>query len=93
MAEFMMLMKGRSTEGDWEGYVNTLVKSGKFRGGSSLSNGFSTIKGSLEQNASCVVTGFMRFEATDIEEVRELLTGNPVYESGGEVEIQELVEE
>ena len=60
-----------------------------FRGGSALGNGYSASK---EKQQDCVVTGFMRFEAENIEQVRILLGGNPVYEAGGEVELQELIE-
>ena len=35
----------------------------------------------------------MQFEANSLEEVEELLKGNPAYEKGCEVEIHELVEE
>ena len=34
MAEFMMLMKGSGKREDWAGYINKLIKSGMFRGGS-----------------------------------------------------------
>ncbi len=37
------------------------------------------------------MTGFMRFEAENIERVQELITGNPVYEAGGEIEVLELL--
>jgi|DEB0MinimDraft_10_1074344.scaffolds.fasta_scaffold76936_2 hypothetical protein len=37
------------------------------------------------------VTGYMRFEADSIEEVRALLSGNPLYEAGGRVEILEEI--
>ena len=40
-----------------------------------------------------MVTGFMRFRAESVEEVESLLEGNPVYESGGEIEIHELTKD
>ena len=39
-----------------------------------------------------MATGFMRFEADAMTQVRSLLPGNPVYEAGGQVELVELVE-
>lgn len=90
MAEFIMIMKGDSPEGDWDYYINKLLETGMFRGGSALGNGISLNKSG--DNLSCTVTGFMRFEADDIEQIRGLLEGNPVYESGGEIEIMELIQ-
>ncbi len=91
MAEFMMLMKGGVGEnGDWNTYIDRLIKTGMFRGGSALSNGLCANKQGI--NRPCVVTGFMRLEADNIKQIRELLEGNPVYESGGEVELLELIE-
>ena len=91
MAEFMMLMKGVGPRSDWDKYVTDMINTGKFRGGSSLGNGVCTTNGGQDQK--CTVTGFMRFEAASIDEVKELLAGNPVYEAGGEVELLELVQE
>ena len=89
MKEFMMLMKGSGEVGDWDAYIKGLVASGKFRGGSALGHGTCARKDG--QADDCAVTGFMRFEAESIDDVRELLNGNPVYEAGFEIEIHELV--
>ena len=91
MAEFMMLMKGGAVEnGDWNIYIDRLTKTGLFRGGSALSNGLCA--NTQVTKRSCTVTGFMRFEASTIQQIHALLAGNPVYESGGEVELLELIE-
>ena len=90
MAEFMMLMKGAGENGNWDIYIDGLKKTGLFRGGSALSNGLCANKQGF--NRSCAVTGFMRFEADNITQIRALLAGNPVYESGGDVELLELIE-
>lgn len=89
MAEYMMIMKGPGGKGDWMSYINTLQESGLFRGGSVLGNGVNIGKDQPDQ--PCTVTGFMRFEADDIAQVRALINGNPDYESGGQVEILELI--
>ncbi len=39
----------------------------------------------------CTITGFMRFEAENINQIRAWLAGNPVFESGGDVELLELI--
>ena len=90
MAEFMMLMKGTSENGDWNAYIARLTTTGLFRGGSALSNGLCATK--PDNHRPCTVTGFMRFEADTIQQIQALLPGNPVYESGGEVELLELIE-
>ena len=53
-----------------------------------LGNGSSVSKAG---EAECIVTGYMRFEADDIEKIKALLEGNPTYENGREVEILEMV--
>jgi len=91
MPNYMMVMMGSASSGDWDSYVEQLVESGKFRGGSSLGNGVSVSKG--KEDDKCRVTGFMRFSADSIEDVRQLLSGNPLYEAGGCVELlEEIIE-
>lgn len=89
MAEFMILMKGTRQRGDWNTYIDSLTKTGMFRGGSALRNGLCVNK--QGSNRLCAVSGFMRFKAESINQVRALLGGNPVVESGGEVELLELI--
>ena len=80
MAQFMMVMKGRGGDLDWGPYIERLVTSGTFRGGSALGRGVCLSKAAAPSD--CSVTGFMRFEAESLEVVRELLAGNPVFEAG-----------
>lgn len=89
MAEFMMLMKGSGKAEEWPGYIDKLISSGTFRGGSELANGSCVSKAG--SSGECTVVGFMRFEADSKEQVLALLPGNPVYESGGEIEVLEIV--
>ena len=91
MAEYMMVMKGSDAGADWTTYVNKLVATGKFRGGSALGNGVCVAKAGAD--GPCVARGFMRFEVESLDELRALLDGNPVYEAGGEVELLELVDD
>ena len=90
MSQFLMVMKGSAAGGDWEGYVETLIDKDKFRGGSSLGNGVCIVKNGDE--SSCIVTGYIRFTAENIAEAKSLLVGNPVYESGGAIELLEEVQ-
>ena len=89
MAEFMMFMKGGGSDsGDWTTYIEKLIATGKFRGGSALANGVSLKR---DAEGQCVVGGFMRFEADSIEDIKALLPDNPAFLSGNEIEISELI--
>ena len=89
MPQYIMVMMGSASNGDWNDYVDSLVNSGCFRGGSSLGNGVSVSKN--EKDGECQVTGFMRFSAESIDEVRKLVSGNPLYEAGGRIELLEEI--
>jgi hypothetical protein len=89
LAEFMMLMKGGGgASGDWTHYIEKLIATGKFRGGSALANGISLNR---DSDGHCVVEGFMRFEADSIDDIKALLADNPAFLSGNEIEISELI--
>ncbi len=89
MSDFVVLMVGSQSHGDWNTYIEKLIASGKFRGGSSLANGVSMSKGKPDSESP--ITGFMRFSANNIEEIRQLLSGNPLYEAGGHIEVLEEI--
>lgn len=92
MKEFMMIMKGGNHDGnaaDWQRYIDCLSESGMFRGGSAFGKGV-CVSGS-DDSCECLTTGYMRFEAASIENILTLVAGNPVFESGGDVEVHELV--
>ena len=89
MADFMMVMMGSASIGDWETYTRKLVESGKLRGGSSLGRGVRVCKSQID--GECSVTGYLRFVADDLDAARTLLAGNPLYEAGGCIEILEEI--
>lgn len=92
MPEYVMIMKGGGRGGnavDWDRYIQVLSDSGLFRGGSAFGNGICVSQ--KDDESECVATGYMRFEAASIEQVRNLVPENPVYKSGGQVEIHELI--
>jgi hypothetical protein len=91
MAEFVMVMKGSAPGGDWDTYIRKLIDSGKFRGGSSLGNGACVSKDRTDRE--CSVTGYIRLTVEDLDEAKMLLAGNPVYESGGNIELLEEVQD
>ena len=89
MAGFVMLMMGSESKGDWENYIEKLISSGKFRGGSSLEKDAAVSEG--KGDTSCTVTGYIRLEADSLQEAKMLLSGNPLYEAGGRVELLEEI--
>ena len=89
MPDYVMVMMGPESDGDWDAYIEKLISSGKFRGGSSLGNGVSMTRDNAD--AECVITGFMRFTAESLEEVKALVAGNPLYEAGGRIEVLEEI--
>jgi len=91
MPQFVMLMIDSAPGADWESYVSGLIAKGNFNGGSSLGNGVTvTRQGSREHHS---VKGYIRISAKDITEARALVEGNPVYESGGAIELLEEIED
>ncbi len=74
----------------WTSYLSTLRASGAFDGGSSIGDGICMSKASGAPGITRHVAGYLRVRAESMDAARELVAGNPVYESGGIVEIREL---
>ena len=89
MPQYVMIMTGLESSGDWGAYIDKLADLGKLRGGSSLANGVRISKGGVDSGTK--VSGYIRLEAADADEARSLLIGNPLYEAGGVVELLEEV--
>ena len=89
MAQFVMVMMGSASSGDWDSYIDRLIQSGSFRGGSSLGRGARISKDGSD--GDCSVTGYMRLEVADLDEARKLVAGNPLYEAGGYIELLEEI--
>jgi hypothetical protein len=77
----------------WERYIANLKATGRFIGGSSIGRGIRFKKGSQLSPSDLGIEGFIRVEATSLEEARSFLEGNPNYEAGGTVEIRELLQD
>ena len=93
MNEFILLMHGdvadsaASDEGErWSAYMSTLRQSGRFDGGSAMSAGMCIKKEGVACHPS-QLTGFIRVRAESLDDAKQFLIGNPVYEAGGTVEI------
>ncbi|MBB3860376.1 hypothetical protein GGQ88_001642 [Novosphingobium hassiacum] len=94
MADFILLMRGDATQpedaGLWDAYFTRLHASGAFDGGSSIGDGKRFRKGAAASTELTPLAGYIRLHVADLAEAETFLTGNPVYESGGSVEIREL---
>jgi hypothetical protein len=93
MRDFIFLHHNDGPEGvqqDWAGYLSKLKASGRFEGGSGIGNGACVRKTGKAAPVSEHIGGYIRVQAHDLEDAKTLLSGNPVYESGGTVEIREL---
>lgn len=97
MKEYILLMHGDATHrdaaedaADWAKYLSALRGSGRFDGGSSIGPGVRLRSGHPVQPADPDITGFIRVRAQSLEDARQFLKGNPVFEAGGTVEVREL---
>lgn len=74
----------------WGAYFSRLHASDRFDGGSSIGRGARFRKNHPETPSVDGMTGFVRVRADDMDGAKAFLTGNPIYEAGGTVEIREL---
>lgn len=93
MPDFLLLMHGDMTApvdgAAWGPYFARLRAAGAFEGGSAIGGGAAYRKSGAPAALS-PVEGFIRVSAPSLEAARTFLAGNPVYESGGTIEIREL---
>ena len=95
MNDYLFLMydskhSDAGTDSDWERYIERLVDSGNFSGGSAIGDGLSVSKSGDVSGIAAELSGYIRVTASTLEEARDLLAGNPTYEGDGRVEIREL---
>jgi hypothetical protein len=97
MIDFILLMHNDSArpandsdDDPWGPYIERLKGLGRFRGGSAVGGGVCVNKAGTRVEVSAHIGGFITVQAESLEQVRELLDGNPVFEAGGTVEIREL---
>ena len=99
MNDYMLLMHNDVVDGaaadddaKWGAYMKFLRESGRFEGGSAMGVGSCLKKVGSTRNAS-QLTGYIRISADSLDDARQFLVGNPVYEAGGTVEICELLKD
>ncbi len=103
MHDYILLMhndtQSEPTNAQWSAYFDALSASGAFQGGSAIGQGASFRRdgGPAPKStpkptsaSSDHLTGFIRVSAASLSDAQTFLTGNPVYECGGTVEIREL---
>jgi hypothetical protein len=94
MAEFLILMHSdaprRPDPAAWDPYFARLRGLGVFDGGSAMGTGAIFRQGADPAPLSDQLTGYIRVRADSLEQARELIDGNPVFDAGGSVEIREL---
>jgi hypothetical protein len=89
--DFILLMHNdvAAAGGDWETYLRSLRERGVSDGGSSIGDG-AAFRKSGGGEISKTLGGYIRVRAENLEAAKDCLKGNPVYESGGTIEIREL---
>jgi hypothetical protein len=96
MNDYILLMHNdaQPAAGDrsaaWAAYFAKLRQAGVFDGGSSIGQGVCMAKSKAAPGITQHLAGYIRVRAADLAQARELVVGNPVFESGGTVEIREL---
>lgn len=92
MADYILLMRDDAVpdEAAWEPYLSKLRQRGVFQGGSEIGDGICVRKRGAAPPPTRHLCGFIRVNASDLDEAKLLLIGNPVFEAGGTVEIREL---
>jgi hypothetical protein len=97
MKDYILFMHDNTPDGqshrkgdEWARYVAKLKQAGVFQGGSSIGDGVCASKAVPAPDITRHLSGYIRVQAESLIQARELVIGNPVFESGGTVEIREL---
>ncbi len=75
---------------EWTAYFSRLHESGRFQGGSAIGDGACLRKDETPGQLHSSLSGYIRVLARDLDDAKTFVTGNPVFEAGGTVEIREL---
>jgi hypothetical protein len=92
MTEYIFLMHDDAIddENTWGPYLDRLKQGGFFEGGSAIGGGVCARKSGELPPVTVHLTGYIRVNADSLDHAKSLLTGNPLFEAGGTVEIREL---
>jgi hypothetical protein len=89
-ASFFMHDEALDDEKGWEPYIQRLKRMGCFQSGSALGHGICARKSGEAPSVTAHLTGYIRVNADSLDQAKTMLTGNPLFEAGGTVEIREL---
>ncbi len=94
MNDYMILMHDDGTSpapaGSWEAYFSALRESGVFQGGSAIGEGIVLRNGRPPGAVAAHLTGYVRITAESLSAAQVWVARNPVYLSGGTVEVRHL---
>lgn len=94
LKEYILFMhsdgKGSEEPEKWTEYFSRLRDSGRFQGGSAIGDGECLRKEDTPGQLHDSLSGYIRVLARDLDDAKTFVTGNPVCEAGGTVEIREL---
>lgn len=97
MNDYLLLMHDHAPadarqqqEASWPAYLARLRASGCFEGGSAIGGGICVTKDGVADDITGKLTGYLKVRAESLDAARKFLPGNPVFETGGTVEIREL---
>lgn len=96
MNDYLLLMHGDAVDekvDQWPAWLDRLASEGRLRGGSSIAGGECVRRDGQPKRPLSSLTGFVRIAATDLEDAKTCLVGNPAYEGGGTVEFRLLLED
>jgi len=94
--DYLLLMHGDAVDEKtdrWPAWLDRMASEGRLRGGSSIAGGECVRRDAQPQRPLSSLTGFVRIVASDLEDAKACLVGNPVYEGGGTVELRLLPED
>jgi len=97
MPEYLVLMHNdipergeEDSSNAWGEYLRGLQTAGVLEGGSAIGGGTCVRKHGEAPPIAAHLSGYLRIQAKDLDHARICLTGNPVFEAGGTVELREL---
>jgi len=87
-----MINHGAGTAEQWDTYLKMLHDGGHIIGGSSLDHGIAVQNGIFTEAISSTITGYIVYQAHDIESAKGIALQSPAQLSGGVVEVFTLTE-
>ena len=92
MVEYTLLMHndGLMAREAWAPYIQRLKQIGCFAGGSAIGAGVCARKNGVAPSVTAHLTEYIRINTDSLDPAKSMLTGNPLFETGGTVEIREL---